>query len=58
MQLYKKTPMSTLHEFLTNNVLYKASITPNEENSKPKIYCGVSETAFKLRYGNHKTKMK
>ena len=39
---------------LTNNVLYKASIIPNEENSKTKIYYGVSETAFKLRYANHK----
>ena len=41
---------------LTNNFLYKnkASITPKEENSKTKIYYGVSETAFKLRYGNHK----
>ena len=39
---------------LTNNVLYKACITPNEKNSKKKIYCGVSETAFKLRYANHK----
>ena len=38
---------------LTNNVLYKASITPNE-NSETKIYYGVIETAFKLRYGNHK----
>ena len=32
-----------------SNVLYKASITPNEENSKTKFYYGVSETAFKLR---------
>ena len=47
MQLQKKA-------CLTNNVLYKASITPNEENSKTKIYYGVSETAFKLRYANHK----
>ena len=39
---------------LTNNVLYKASITPNEENSKTKMYYGVSETTFKLRYANHK----
>ena len=39
---------------LTNNVLYKASITPNEENSKTEICYGVSETAFKLRYVNHK----
>ena len=39
---------------LTNNILYKASITPNEEYSKTKIYYDVSETAFKLRYANHK----
>ena len=39
---------------LTNNVLYKASITPNEENSKTKIFYGVSETALKLRYANQK----
>ena len=39
---------------LTNNVLYQASITTNEENPKTKIYYGVSETAFKLRYTNHK----
>ena len=29
------------------NVLYKVSITPNEENSKTKIYYSNSETAFK-----------
>ena len=39
---------------LTNKALYKASITTNEENSKTKIYYSVSETAFKLRYANHK----
>ena len=43
-----------MEKCLTNNVLYKASITPNKENSKTKIYYGVSETAFKLRYVNHK----
>ena len=37
---------------LTNNVFSKASITPNEENSK--IYYGVSETVFNLKYPNHK----
>ena len=40
----------------TNNVLYKVSIIPNEENSKTKIYYGFSETTFKLRYANHKKK--
>ena len=39
---------------LTNNVLYQASITTNEENPKTKIYYGICETAFKLRYANHK----
>ena len=39
---------------LTNNVLHKASITPNEENPKTKIYYGVCETTFKRRYANHK----
>ena len=39
---------------LTNNVLHKASITPNEENLKTKIYYSVSETAFKLRYAKYK----
>ena len=39
---------------LTNNVLYKASITTNKENPKTKIYYCVTKTAFKLRYANHK----
>ena len=37
------------NECLTNNILHKASITPNVNNSKREIYYGVSETAFKLR---------
>ena len=39
---------------LTNNVQYKASITPNEENPKTKIYYDDCETAFKRKYANHK----
>ena len=38
---------------LTNNVLYQASITANEEYPKTRIYYGVSETTFKLGYANH-----
>ena len=34
--------------------LIKASVTQTEETSKTKINYGVSETAFKLRYENHK----
>ena len=41
-------------KYLPNNVLHKASITLNEENSETKIYYGVRETAFNLRYENHK----
>ena len=40
---------------LTNNALYQASITTNEENPKENYY-DVSQTAFKLRYANHKKK--
>ena len=39
---------------LTNNVRYQASITTNEGNPKIKIYYDVCETAFKLRYANHR----
>ena len=55
MQLYATKHQCPLSEkCLTNNVLYEASITPNEENPKTKIYYGLSETAFKLRYANQK----
>ena len=37
MQLHKRKHQCPLNKkCLTNNVLYKASITPNEENSKTK----------------------
>ena len=45
----RKHQCSLNEKCLTNNVLYKASITSNEEKPKAKIYYGVSETAF-----NHK----
>ena len=51
---YKKHQCPLNEKYQSNDVLYKASITPNEENSKTKIYYGVSEAAFKLRYANHK----
>ena len=59
----RKHQCSLNEKCLTNNVVYKASITPNERNSKTKVYYGVSETVFKLydsnytvfyRYANHK----
>ena len=50
----RKHQCSLNEKYLTNNVLCKASITPNEENLKTKLFYGVSETAFKLKYANHK----
>ena len=50
----RKHQCSLNEKYLTNDVLYKASITPKKEDSKTKIYYGVSETAFKRRYRNHK----
>ena len=39
---------------LSNNILYQANITPLGENSETKVYYGICETIFKLRYANHK----
>ena len=53
MQLHQKTWTPLNEKCLTNNVLHKASITPNEKNSKAKLYYGVSETVFKVRFAKH-----
>ena len=39
---------------LSNNILYQASITPIGENSEIKVYYGICEKTFKLKYANHK----
>ena len=39
---------------LSNNILYQANVTPIGENSETKLYHGIYETTFKLRYTNHK----
>ena len=39
---------------LSNNILYQANITALGENSETKVYYGICETTFKLRYANHK----
>ena len=39
---------------LTENVLYYARISCDDETYKPKLYKGICETAFKKRYANHK----
>ena len=39
---------------LSDNILYQANITPSGENSETKVYYGICETTFKLKYANHK----
>ena len=39
---------------LTESIVYQANITANITGYKEKVYLGVSETTFKVRYGNHK----
>ena len=40
---------------LTNNVVYKATVTSNTERPTSKSYIGICETSFKTRYNNHKS---
>ena len=39
---------------LTENILYYARISCNDETYKPKLYKGICETTFKKSYANHK----
>ena len=39
---------------LTENLLYQATLTSNLPNYNRKIYKGISQHPFKLRYSNHK----
>ena len=39
---------------LTENILYYARISCDDETYKPKLYKGICETTFKKRYANHK----
>ena len=38
---------------LTNNIMYNATITSNQDNYHHKIYYAITETKFKQRYANH-----
>ena len=46
-------PMDRTGDCRVSNVVYKATVTPNNA-SAPKEYIGVSSTEFKMRYANHK----
>ena len=41
----KKCPLQ--QKCLTNNIMYKATITSNQDNYHHKIYYGITETKFK-----------
>ena len=38
----------------TESIVYQANITENIPGNKEKVYLGLSETTFKVRYGNNK----
>ena len=38
---------------LTNNIVYKATVTSNQDNYQHKIHYGITETKFKQRFANH-----
>ena len=40
--------------YLTENILYYARISCDDETYKPKFYKGICESTFKKRYANHK----
>ena len=48
----KECPLES--KCLTDNLIYKAEISCNQPNYKPKKYLGSAETIFKVRYANHK----
>ena len=41
-------------QYLNNNILYQASITPIGENSETKVYYGICEATFEQGYANQK----
>ena len=42
---------------LTESIVYQANITANIPGYKEKVFLSVSETTFKVRYGNHKNRL-
>ena len=39
---------------LTNNLVYQATVIPNEPEAQEHTYIGLTSTTFKIRVGNHK----
>ena len=38
---------------LTNHILYKSTLTPNQDNYQHQIYYGITETKFKQLYEDY-----
>ena len=47
----EKCPLQ--EKYLTKNIMYKSTLTSNQDNYQHKIYYGITETKFKQRYANH-----
>ena len=48
-----KEKCSLQENCLTNHIMYKATLTSNQDNYQLKMCYGITETKFKQRYANH-----
>ncbi|XP_047145701.1 uncharacterized protein LOC124818701 [Hydra vulgaris] len=48
-----KTACPLSNQCLVSNIVYQATVSSNDPDPKEKVYFGISETPFKLRYANH-----
>ena len=49
----KKSLCPLNNNCLSNNIVYQATVSSNKPQYSGKVYIGISETSFKLRYANH-----
>ena len=54
MQLFEKKNCPMRGACLTENILYYARISCDDETYKRKLYEGFCKSTFKKRYANHK----
>ena len=55
VQIKKQCPLNV--QCLTESIAYRANIPANLPGYKEKVYHGVSETTFEVRYSNHKNRL-
>ena len=53
-QKSKKEDCPLSGECQKTNVIYQATVIPEDNNTPVETYIGLTSTTFKLRYGNHK----